>query len=277
MALAVFGPFALLGWLGLDFHSASRFSIGYAPLFALLAAEGIPRRARVAGSALLAAAMIVWCWPALRTVRRTDSPPVAAARSLRALDPARSVVCVDRRLAAHAEVLLPEFRRLESGAGVPAVMHERAEAVLLREGASRAVGARNFLREDEPLASLARRRYFAVSVVPVQRIGFGEGWYAEEGDVRTPFRWMSRRGVVHLPARPSRVVLAVRFAVPDAARVTIHAGGRLLESIDADPGSFERSWELEGVRELTIETDHAIRPAGDSRDLGLRLDSIVLQ
>ncbi|HEV2719381.1 MAG TPA: hypothetical protein VG323_05145, partial [Thermoanaerobaculia bacterium] len=41
LMLAAFGPFCLFAWLMLDHFSASRFSIGYAPLIALLAADGI--------------------------------------------------------------------------------------------------------------------------------------------------------------------------------------------------------------------------------------------
>ncbi|HEX6159183.1 MAG TPA: glycosyltransferase 87 family protein, partial [Thermoanaerobaculia bacterium] len=54
-ALALFGPFCLFAWLYLDFHSASRFSIAWAPLVALLAAEGIALLRRV--SALVLAAL----------------------------------------------------------------------------------------------------------------------------------------------------------------------------------------------------------------------------
>src|SRR5262249_37617341 len=46
LALAAFAPFTLIAILYLDHFSASRFSIGYAPLIALLAADGIALVAR---------------------------------------------------------------------------------------------------------------------------------------------------------------------------------------------------------------------------------------
>jgi len=48
LPLLLFGPFLFFAWLYLDFHSASRFSIGYMPLYALLAASAIPPRALTA-------------------------------------------------------------------------------------------------------------------------------------------------------------------------------------------------------------------------------------
>ena len=42
-----FGPFALFAWLMLDRFSISRFSIGYQPMFALFAADGIRRSTRL--------------------------------------------------------------------------------------------------------------------------------------------------------------------------------------------------------------------------------------
>ena len=41
--LATFGPFAIAAWMMLDRYSVSRFSIGYAPMFAIFAADGIRR------------------------------------------------------------------------------------------------------------------------------------------------------------------------------------------------------------------------------------------
>lgn len=158
LALAMFGPFLLFAWLYLDFHSASRFSIAYMPLFALLAAEGIPSRGRVVVLAALTALMIVWTWPALRVVHTTPSPPVAALRSIDA-----PVVYVDERLAAHAELLLPDARRHE--VRITPQLRLPPGAVLVKEGASNAPGATNFTRARDRLEGIARARYFEVSVI----------------------------------------------------------------------------------------------------------------
>jgi hypothetical protein len=160
MAIAIFGPFLLFAWLFLDFHSVSRFSIAYMPMFAMLAAAGIPERGRSLVLGTLVALMIVWTWPALRVVHTTASPPVAAIETLRAFP---GTVYVDDRLAAHAEMMIPDRRRITVRVAPPFV--EEPGAVLLREGASSAPGARNFTRDRDRLAAIARPRYFEVSVI----------------------------------------------------------------------------------------------------------------
>lgn len=172
LVIAIFGPFCLFAWLFLDFHSASRFSIAYMPLYAFLAAEGIPRRGRVLSLAALVALMIGWTWPALRIVHTTPSPPVAACNAIRALhgtetERATTVVYVDGSLAPHVEVLIPEYDRRLVRAQGPLVPDP--DAVLVREGASTVPGAKNFTRERDCLAAIARRRYFEVSVLPRRR------------------------------------------------------------------------------------------------------------
>ncbi|HYU24361.1 MAG TPA: hypothetical protein VEO74_04095, partial [Thermoanaerobaculia bacterium] len=130
MMLAAFGPFCIFAWLMLDRFSASRFSIGYAPLIALLVADGIaivgviPSIARyparrgilrfaqddtVAGALalVLVAGMIVWTWPALRVVHETASPPVQAIDWIRAHVDARTPIYVHLGMAPYAEALLP--------------------------------------------------------------------------------------------------------------------------------------------------------------------------
>src|SRR3954452_16580705 len=91
-----FGPFAIMAWMMLVRFSVSRFSIGYIPMFAILAADGIRRLARdradltfVAGGALTLV-FFFWTLPALAPVRNEISPPVAAVRNAQKhLDPSR--------------------------------------------------------------------------------------------------------------------------------------------------------------------------------------------
>lgn len=162
LVIAIFGPFCFFAWLFLDFHSASRFSVAYMPLFAMLAAEGIPKRARLPMLAALVATMIVWTWPALRVVHTTQSPPVAAIESLRGT---MKTIYVDDRLAPHAELLLPRFTLVRFA---PPLVDD-AHAVLLREGTSGAANAIVYKRERDRLAAIARDRYFEVSLVPGRR------------------------------------------------------------------------------------------------------------
>jgi hypothetical protein len=158
MAIAIFGPFCLFAWLFLDFHSSSRFSIAYMPMFAMLAAAGIPRRGRAAVLAAVVALMIVWTWPALRVVHTTVSPPVAAIEAVRR---AKGTLYVDDRLAAHADLLLPPHQIVH----IAPPFIEDASAILLREGASNAPGAKNFTRDRDRLEGIARKRYFETSIV----------------------------------------------------------------------------------------------------------------
>lgn len=155
-ALAIFGPFLLFAWLFLDFHSASRFSIAYMPLFAILAADGIeivPPRFRLPLVASIVAVMFVWTLPVLRMVHETESPPVEAMNFVRAsADPLITFVDVDPSLGAHAEVFLRrDFERKTKG---------RRVVVKVSEGK----GDQTFARPRERLAGIARPRYFEVSL-----------------------------------------------------------------------------------------------------------------
>jgi hypothetical protein len=164
LAIAIFGPFCLFAWLMLDFHSSSRFSIAYMPMFAMLAAAGIPRRGYAAVLAVVTALMIVWTWPALRVVHTTQSPPVAAIEAVRGM---RGNLYVDHRLGAHADLLLPERLRIIVRVALP-ILEDR-DAILLKEDLSAAPGARNFTRERERLEGIARKRYFETSVIAGRR------------------------------------------------------------------------------------------------------------
>ena len=168
LPLLVFGPFLLFAWLYLDFNSSSRFSIGYMPLFALLAAYGASSRARVVTTTATVLLLIGWTWPALRVVHTTPSPTVAAIEHIRAAYvPGSKAIYVDERLAAHATLLLPEYDIRIVRIAPPLV--DDPNAVLLKEGTSLSLDARNFIRQRERLDGIARKRYFEISVVPGRR------------------------------------------------------------------------------------------------------------
>ncbi len=99
LALAAFGPLSVFSWLMLDHFSASRFSIGYAPMMAVLAADGIAlvsfRKEWLEWSIgfALTALMFAWTLPAIDLPRRSDSPPMQAIHWIRAhADPKSSVI-----------------------------------------------------------------------------------------------------------------------------------------------------------------------------------------
>jgi hypothetical protein len=159
LALASFAPFCAFAWLMLDRLSTGRFSIGYAPLMALLAADGIRLVMRsdlaeaIAGTIVLAV-MIAWVWPAFATLRGTVPPPAAAAGWIRQhVDPKTSAIYVDEAMDAAAQWYLPEYRRVPAS---PSVYQ-------LREG--RIGGAVTFAHPRGRLWKIVRRRYFEVSVV----------------------------------------------------------------------------------------------------------------
>lgn len=170
VAAATFGPFALFAWLFLDHFSASRFSIGYLPLFAILAArgaEGVSRGNEKVRGAIVSAFVIVsavWIHPALGEVRTRPSPPVAAAEWIRSAAPRGTTIYAQSRVAAMADALLPSFPRVVVAA-IPAAPEKGA--LFLTEGEVR--DARVFRRGRLPLWDLVRRRYFDISVTEVER------------------------------------------------------------------------------------------------------------
>ena len=284
VVLASFAPFCIFAWLILDRFSVSRFSIGYAPLIALLAAEGIFairwQRAAVAVSAVLVVMMIVWTWPALTVVRTTVSPPAAAIEYLRAHDsPASSVLDVQQLMKAFADAMLPEYARETVDKSIVQLVtfgSKRSE-VFLREGASTVPGTLTFSRPPGRLWWLARQRYFDVTVFPVERPLFGSGWYDEETDGVRVWRWMGKRGTIVLPPsiRPSRMTM--RAHIPQPASVRASFNGAPLGTFASDVAQTFHIAAHDQPGELAIDTDHVVRIPSDPRDLGVRLDAFELQ
>jgi hypothetical protein len=178
IAIATFGPFAIVAWLTLDWLSASRFAIAYAPLSAILSADGIailssvipsPRVRLIAeslGTSALIIAIAVWTLPAVRLAARELSPPVQAIHWIRDnLDPKRTTIYVGA-LGPHAATLLRDYR-IETFAGRTQIA-PRPGSWFLKEGTAMVAGARTFRWPRGPLWNIARRRYFEVSVVPLR-------------------------------------------------------------------------------------------------------------
>src|SRR6185369_13996779 len=83
----IFGPLAIAAWLMLDRFSINRFSIGYAPMFAIFAADGIERISRGsralenAIAAIVVGCFAVWPLPGFTPVRRDVAPSIQAAEA----------------------------------------------------------------------------------------------------------------------------------------------------------------------------------------------------
>ena len=168
LVMATFAPFCVFAWLMLDRLSAGRFSIGYAPLIALLTADGVRlvMRTKVAealGEVVIVVLMIVWAWPALMDLHRTVSPPVAAAEwILDHADARTSVIYVDESMGPAAEWYLPRYRLLSMAA-----MDQPSSppGYQLREGRIGGSGVVTFAHARDRLWKIVRRRYFEASVV----------------------------------------------------------------------------------------------------------------
>jgi hypothetical protein len=289
LAIATFAPFCFMAVLYLDHFSASRFSIGYAPLVALLAADGIALAARrfeplVAGA--LIAIMIAWTWPSIAAVRHSVAPPVAAVDWLRNhADPEASVIYVDEGMIPYAEWYLPEYHlRFVYESGPPPLWSASQVGYFLREAASNVTSAQNFVRPHGRLWDLVRRRYFEVSVRPIsEHITFGDGWYDEEGAGREVWRWMGGRSAAQLPAisgdaRLTLTLYAPLDALPVAPNVVIRVNGVVVDRFAVTSRWMNREMIVhargDAINELVIETDRVVKPPRDTRVLGLRLNAL---
>lgn len=302
LVLLTFGPLALMGWLVFDRYGVSRLSIGYLPLLALLAAEGIwtasgpfgrfGDRARLAVVGSMAGALLmlsaVRTHGALKVVRTTDSPPVAAARWIRERLPTRqSVIVVAPALRRHAERLLPGFQLRLLGEGQRPPLEPLGQAVYLMVE-DRVPGSRNvsFNRERDDLWPLVRQRFFDVTVVPLSDAAFGEGWYGPESLGRDTWRWMGRRSVTTLGAVEGRARLSLDFEIAsEEASVFIVLNDGRLDRFTPARRSERRTYLVRtrtggAPNRLVMEVDKVVVPkqlgrSADDRSLGIKLRGIA--
>lgn len=301
LLLAMFGTANVFAWLMLDPQAATRYAVGYLVMYAILAAEGArllflplgrgrPWLPLLLGCLLLAFMTVRfarWTLPALREARSSSAPTAAAMEWIVA-----NVRPSDARI--HVYEGLAPFSTYYLGGYDVAVVRSREEMTLagggrrnyfVHDSISRAAGAKNFVRDPHRLGRIARLRYFETSVAPVTgSVRFGEGWYDEEGDRWTAWRWMGHRAVMELSPVAGRARLTLRFGVPvDAVpppTLTFTFNGSLLERVICAEPERTFSWTVEGrgdrPDELVITTDRVANPkklgrGEDTRDLGLRL------
>lgn len=300
--LAMYVPAALISWISFDVAAASRYAINYMALHALLAACGLfalgamaarraPRQAAVIGAVLCAALigwMAGWTFEALVLQRTQDSPVAAALKWVAANVPADAPVYVHASLTPHATFLLRgrPWMRFENeeeiaATGVPGWMVRP----------SRVPGVKQFLwPHDNPLWRVIRSRNFEATVSETSLLAnFVDGWYGEESDRGSYWRWMSEEGRVLLPQLPGGSArLTLRFdvpldALPQPPTVVVEVNGQKIDSFVAGTPEVTRSWNVaarpDRPNELTIRTSGTVVPAAsgrssDSRKLGLMLRSI---
>ena len=251
-AALTFAPVAIMSWLMLDRFSVNRFSLGYAPLFAILAAYGLWRVAgryeSVAGGALIAA-FAVWTWPALTPVRTEKSPPVRAIEAAVAeLHPVRDQLYVGFSMVPFVEYLAPQLRfiQIAEERGMPLTTNGH-RAVVLAEARGGGSGGVTFSREQERLFHITRHYYYDVALRPLTtRPRFVSGWSAPERGGRFEWRWMSGTSAIQLPAAPRAAKLRLAFNVQGNPRVTITFNGRVIERLERAPGFVDRDYDVPG-------------------------------
>ena len=299
--LLTFGPFAVMAWLMLDRFSISRFSIGYIPMFAIFAADGIERASAWLGpllhagatrvEAVIGAALAIWFFgwtlPALGTVRRELSPPVLGVAAVRQyVDPQRDQLFVGFAMGPFVEYFLPNYRFLR-------VQDERAlplsiatpHPYLLAEIDTTMPRGWYFHREHNRLWNIARRHYFDVALEPV-RLGprFVSGWYAPERSGEDEWRWMSSHSVTTLPPTVGPTVLRLQFSVPmeivpRRPTVTVRLNGAVVDRVAVLQEQESRDYHVRPAARGTVNTldlsiDQTFNPAkqhagDDARDLGV--------
>ena len=297
--IGAFGPFALAAWLVLDHMSASRFSIGYMPLLAVLAADGVfiasslagraQRRVAYALCAAVVAAMILWVTPAINVPRSRVSPPMQAVRWVGANVPRGAVLYVDGGMGPFAEFYLRDFTRRSITDGIPLARMGAQGGWFLAEGVNHRAGARNFAWDRDRLWNVARHRYFETFVAPVSdQAQFGAGWYGEEREGSAAVRWMGRSALLTLPAAPPQARLRLRLfaplhVLPQKPNVEISLNNRVLERFEITDAYTDKVFDVRPFtslsNEMRITTDQVVNPArlnlgADQRDLGLRLDNL---
>ena len=308
--ILTFVPNFFLSWFFLSPTGISRLSLGYIALNVLLAADGmdvaasfLESRVRALPRQRLAAALqglfaaviigryIVWVWPALQLVRKTDSPPVAAMRWIRQNVPRGATVYTSGALGPFPAVFLPDYNIVVveddfDAAKVPA----EANAYLVADRLSNLTQAVNFRRPRTHLWALFNQRYFEASVLPITGwIKFGSGWYPEEqGGEGELWRWMGKESHTQLEGLGGAALLGFGATFPldaePAPVVTVTFDGSVIDRFVPKKRDVERFYIVQsrnGVPdELMLSVDQAINqarmhPGGDPRDLGLQLHRLT--
>jgi hypothetical protein len=283
---ATFAPFAIAAWLMLDRYSVSRFSIGYAPMFAIFAADGIARLVKkkqfeaILGAALIFG-FIIYTWPALTVVRNTISPPVLGIEAVEQhLDPRTSELYVAFPMTPFIDYFLPQrpYHRVYDERAMP-LTSPAQKAYLLTEIDHTKPTGYVFSRDQGPLWNIARRHFFEVALEPIQQLPqFVSGWFPSERKGPEEWRWMDGRAVTILPPSQGPTKLRVQFDVPDelmSSPPTISfllngavidrfkpAEAHLIREYDVTPGPAQNTLEITTDRTLS-------HSSSDRRNLGL--------
>jgi Predicted membrane protein (DUF2079) len=282
-----FGAFAVFAWLMLDRFSISRFSIGYQPMFAVFAADGLARagkRREWMLSAALVAAFIVYTFPALTPVRKEVAPSiVSASTAAQRIDPRREQLFVGHTMMVFMDLIAPGFpyTRVVDDRALP--VQARETSWILAEITTTRDEGFVFRRERGALWNIARRHYFDIKLAPLtEHAQFVSGWYEPESEGSNQWRWMSGRSITSLPPARGETLLRLHLGVPgelveQRPEITIKVNGQRLDTIIVTRDSIERDYHVvqpapEGQRNvLELSIDRIVPSHDPPRELGMRL------
>ena len=274
-----FGPVAVAAWLFLDRYSVNRFSIGYIPMFAIFAAEGIrsasvslagslPSRRRIeAGIAIaLILAFIAYALPAFRPVRRDIAPSVLAVEAAKThFNPQTDDLFVAADMFPFVDYLLPDvpYTRVWDERALP-LSRDRKSPRLIAEIVEMNPEGFVFRREHGHLWNISRRHYYGAAYATMTRFSnFASGWYPPERSGQEEWRWMAAESTTILPASQGESLLRLGFTANPPARVTVALNGRQVDAFEAS-GETQREWHIanpiDGSNTLVITAgrDHAL-------------------
>lgn len=307
MLLMMFVPIAILSWMMLDTTAVTRYGLAYVVLYPLLAAstielfagaiERLHRSAALAFSPLATGALVIalaiWVRPALAEIREV-SPPVAAMTWLREnATKGTTIAWLDDSLGYHAKYQLDGFRprffrRYEQ---IPFADHREGNYCLV-DRVTIQPHAELYRFNRDALGQVARTSYFEVSLIPMEKmIRFSDGWYHDEYDRETAWRWMRRSSVTHLPpSGATRARVSMRFGVPEVLlasqpTLTISINGRVVDRVLCNTHEMNHQVDVavapEQWSELRMEIDRTAGPAEnrmttDRREFGLQFFRISL-
>jgi hypothetical protein len=283
---ATFAPFAIAAWLMLDRYSVSRFSIGYAPMFAIFAADGIARLTRraqftaILGGALIAG-FIIYTVPALNIVRNTVAPSVLGIDAVREhLDPKSTDLYVAFSMTPFIDYLLPEhpYHLVYDERAVPLTAPAQRPYLLTEIDHTRPTGF-VFERDRGALWNIARRHYFEVALEPLDHLPqFVSGWFPPEHNRAEEWRWMSGESVTILPPSSGTTKLRIQFDVPDELMpspptISFLINGAVIDRFKPAQAHLVREYDVTpgpAQNTLQITTDRTLAHASsDRRNLGL--------
>jgi hypothetical protein len=161
--------------------------------------------------------------------------------------------------------------------------HGRAHEYYAFEGGLFAQGSHTFFRPRGRIWDVARRRYFAVTVVPISNFWhFVSGWHADEHFEKESWRWMTARGEILIPPGSGKARLRLTLAAQDRVvpDVEVEVNGVVIDRFRLQPQSTTKEWVVDSRADapnrLVLRSSATMNPkalglSDDARDLSLRL------